>query len=216
MRTEWLLEPCARLGGDAFGYSRIDDHTFALYLIDVSGHGVSAAMLSVSVLNILREHALPATDFRDPVQILSTLNAMFQMDRHDDQYFTIWYGVYDSLNRMLTYATAGHHAGYLVPVERNRSQALKTSGPIIGAIPEAHFHAAQTQVAAGSVLYLFSDGVFEIRSGNRQWRLADFVPFLTQPIATGNECRRLHDEVKSVCRGGPPDDDFSMLVVTFP
>ena len=102
MRTEWLLEPCARLGGDAFGYSRIDDHTFALYLIDVSGHGVSAAMLSVSVLNILREHALPATDFRDPVQILSTLNAMFQMDRHDDQYFTIWYGVYDSLNRMLT------------------------------------------------------------------------------------------------------------------
>ena len=103
-----------------------------------------------------------------------------------------------------------------MPVERDHSQALKTSGPIIGAIPEAHFHAAQTQVAAGSVLYLFSDGVFEIRSGNRQWRLADFVPFLTQPIATGNECRRLYDEVKSVCRGGPPDDDFSMLVVTFP
>ena len=113
IRTEWTLQPSARLGGNAFGYGCIDDHTFGLYLIDVSGHGVSAAMLSVSVVNIVREHALPATDFKDPVQVLSRLNAMFQMDRPDDQYFTIWYGVYDSLARMLTYATAGHHAGYL-------------------------------------------------------------------------------------------------------
>ena len=88
IRTEWMLQPSARLGGDAFGYGCIDDHTFGLYLIDVSGHGVSAAMLSVSVVNILREHALPATDFRDPVQVLSRLNATFQMDRPDDQYFT--------------------------------------------------------------------------------------------------------------------------------
>jgi hypothetical protein len=217
IRTEWMLQPSARLGGDALGYSRIDDHLFALYLMDVSGHGVSAAMLSVSVLNNLREHALPATDFRDPVQVLSRLNAMFQMDRHDDQYFTIWYGVYDSLDRTLTYATAGHHASYLVPRERDHARSLKTSGPVIGAIAEAHFHAARTQVPAGSMLYLFSDGVFEVRSAERQWRLADFTPFLTQPIAAGgNECRRLYDKIKSVCSGGPPDDDFSMLVVTFP
>src|SRR5215510_2589220 len=181
MRTEWMLQPSARLGGDALGYSRIDDRHFALYLIDVSGHGVSAAMLSVSVLNVLRERVLPATDFKDPVGVLSALNAMFQMDRHDDHYFTIWYGVYDSFDRMLTYATGGHHAGYLVPVERDDARPLKTSGPVIGAIAEAHFQAAQTDVPTGSVLYLFSDGVFEIRSAERQLRLSDFTTFLTLP-----------------------------------
>jgi len=217
MRTEWLLQPSARLGGDALGYSRLDDRYFAIYLIDVSGHGVSAAMMSVSVLNVLRERALPGTDFRDPVGVLSALNAMFQMDRHDDHYFTIWYGVYDSFDRRLSYATGGHHAGYLVPVERDRARALKTSGPVIGAMPGVCFQAAQTDVPAGSVLYLFSDGVFEVRCGERQLRLSDFAPFLTLPIAAdGSECRRLFDQVKSSCRGGPLDDDFTMLVVTFP
>src|SRR5262249_52544868 len=155
--TEWMLQPCARLGGDALGYGRIDDRKFALYLIDASGHGVSAAMLSVSVLNVLRERALPATDFKDPVGVLSALDAMFQADRHDDQYFTIWYGVYDLLDRTLSYATGGHHAGYLVPVERDHARALKTSGPVIGAIADARFQAEQTDVPAGSLLYLFSD-----------------------------------------------------------
>ena len=73
-----------------------------------------------------------------------------------------------------------------VPVERDRARPLKTSGPVIGAIVEARFHAARTPVPAGSMLYLFSDGVFEVRSAERQWRLADFAPLLTQPIAAGS------------------------------
>ena len=94
------------------GTKRSTRIVFAIYLIDVCGHGVSAAMHSVSVLNVLRQHALPATDFKDPVQVLSALNVMFQMDRHDDQYFTMWYGVYDTRERTLTHASAGHHPGY--------------------------------------------------------------------------------------------------------
>jgi len=217
IRTEWMLRPTAQLGGDALGYQLLDDHTSSIYLIDVSGHGVGAAMLSVSVLNILREHALPATDFKDPVQVLAMLNGMFQMDRHDDQYFTMWYGVYDSLERTLTYATAGHHPGYLVPPERDHTRPLKTLGPVIGATPDGHFHGEGIRVAPGSVLYLFSDGVFEVRTEQGQWRLADFVPLLLQPMgADGSECRRIYSEVKSVCRSAPSDDDFSLLVVTFP
>lgn len=163
IRTEWMLRPSARLGGDALGYQPIDDHTFSIYLIDVSGHGVGAAMLSVSVLNVLREQALPATDVKDPVRVLSTLNTMFQMDRHDDQYFTMWYGVYDSLDRTLTYGTAGHHPAYLVPPGRGQTRPLKTAGPVVGALPDARFQAERAPVAAGSLLYLFSDGVFEVR-----------------------------------------------------
>src|SRR5688572_24401679 len=81
--TDWFFQPSAQLGGDAFGYDFIDPDTLVVYLIDVSGHGVGAAMHTVSVLNVLRQRALPAANVRQPGEVLAGLNAMFQMDRHD-------------------------------------------------------------------------------------------------------------------------------------
>ena len=69
VRTDWVLQPCARLGGDAFGYHYIDDRTFAIYLLDVTGHGTDAAMHAVSVMNVLRQRALPGVDVRDPARM---------------------------------------------------------------------------------------------------------------------------------------------------
>ena len=65
-KTEWLLVPSTELGGDSFGYHEIDDDHIAIYLLDVCGHGVGAALLSVTVINVLRASALPKVDFRDP------------------------------------------------------------------------------------------------------------------------------------------------------
>jgi serine phosphatase RsbU (regulator of sigma subunit) len=217
LRTEWLFLPSARLGGDALGYEQLDPQSFVIYLIDVSGHGVGAAMHSVSVLNVLRQRALSHADFKDPVQVLTSLNAMFQMDRHDDQCFTMWYGVYDTVDRTLTYASAGHHPGYLVPPTRLAALPLRTSGPIMGAKADAHFRAQVTSVPVGSSLYLFSDGAFEILTNDRQWRLEDFLPLLLEPPSSGiGECRRIYQAVRSVARFGQLEDDFSLLVVTFP
>src|SRR5262249_38417336 len=77
--TDWCFQPSAALGGDAFGYDEIDDDTFVMYLIDVSGHGVGAAMHSVSVLNVLRQGAVPDVNPRDAAGVLAGLNGMFQM-----------------------------------------------------------------------------------------------------------------------------------------
>ena len=94
LRTDWRFIPSVSLGGDSFGYHWIDEDHFAVYLIDVSGHGWAAALLSVSVVNVLRSHALPKTDFHKPEQVLFALNNTFPGERHNDMFFTIWYGVY--------------------------------------------------------------------------------------------------------------------------
>lgn len=93
--TDWQFVPSVELGGDAFGYHWLDDNHLAIYLLDVCGHGVKAALLSISAINVLRNQTLAATDFLAPSEVLSGLNKVFQMDRHNDMYFTIWYGVYD-------------------------------------------------------------------------------------------------------------------------
>ena len=66
IQVEWRFIPSTQLGGDSFGYHRLDDDHFAFYLLDVSGHGVGASLLSVSAMNVLGAQTLPGVDFRDP------------------------------------------------------------------------------------------------------------------------------------------------------
>ncbi|MBX9715003.1 MAG: SpoIIE family protein phosphatase [Burkholderiaceae bacterium] len=217
VRTDWFFLPSAMLGGDAFGYQQLDEETFAGYVVDVSGHGAGAAMHSVSVMNVLRQRALPNTDFRDPGQVLHSLNTMFQMDSHGGMYFSIWYGVYEPKTRLLRYSSAGHHPSYLAQPSRQEMTPLQTRNLMIGAMPEAKFISSSVEVLPGSVLYVFSDGVFEVvTKEGTQWGLQDFLPLLQRPAGTEvSEPERLYRAVQEVARPGALDDDFSMLVVTF-
>ena len=194
--AEWRFVPSTQLGGDAFGYYWLNPDTFVFYLLDVSGHGVGSAMHSVTVLNVLRQRALPHVDFEDPATVLSSLNGRFQMDSHHGMFFTMWYGVYRPSERTLTYASAGHHEAYLVLPEKSSARPLGMPALMIGAMPDSVYLAEQTTVPAGSHLYLFSDGVFEIvtASGDR-WTKGDFEPLLLEPAVPGkSESDRLWDQ----------------------
>src|SRR5262245_41767990 len=98
---DWLFEPSARIGGDALGYDALDDEHFALYVLDVAGHGAGAALHAVSVINVLRKRALPGVDMRELAAVLQGLNAMFSMEEHSDLFFMAWYGVYRKKDREL-------------------------------------------------------------------------------------------------------------------
>jgi serine phosphatase RsbU (regulator of sigma subunit) len=218
VRVAWKFVPSAHLGGDAFGYYWLTPDTFVFYLVDVSGHGVGSAMHSVAVMNILRQRALPGVDFNDPAQVLSSLNDRFQMDAYNGMYFTMWYGVYHAVTRTLVHGSGGHHPIYIVNAMRESAQPVGTSDIIIGAVPEQAFHSQTTLIPAGSSLYLFSDGVYEVatKEGDVQ-SLSDLVPLLAQPQHDGvTEPERLHRAISEVAATpGELDDDFSLIVLTF-
>ena len=137
-RTQWLLVPSTELGGDSFGYHDIDVDHIAFYLLDVCGHGVGASLLSVTAINVLRSAALPNTDFRDPGAVLSSLNDAFPMERQNNMYFTIWYGVYQRSSGALRYASAGHPASVLCK-KGAEVLTLSTPGIAIGMMPEMSY-----------------------------------------------------------------------------
>ncbi|HEY9821308.1 MAG TPA: SpoIIE family protein phosphatase, partial [Candidatus Sericytochromatia bacterium] len=139
--TEAQFVPSLQLGGDAFDYYWLDADHLAVYLLDVARHGVRSALLSVSVLNILRSQSLPSTNFSQPSAVLSALNRVFQMNEDGDDYFTIWYGVYNPVKRELVYACAGHPPAILLS-EASISTPVKQLGSLsipIGMLPEADF-----------------------------------------------------------------------------
>jgi serine phosphatase RsbU (regulator of sigma subunit) len=222
VRANWFYQPSTRIGGDAFGYQMLDQRHFSLFLLDVSGHGTGAAMHAMTVAQVLRERVLPEVDFRDPAAVISGLNARFQMVRNNDLFFTIWYGVYDLIDRELIFASGGHHAAYLLPSDNKAWSPLPlmTENPIVGMLPDPEISAAEVEVPPGSTLHLFSDGVFEvIDRGGRQLGLDDILPMLPE-VATGEgeagDPRRLFDRIRTIARPGQLDDDFSALVFRFP
>jgi sigma-B regulation protein RsbU (phosphoserine phosphatase) len=184
IRTDWRFIPSAELGGDSFGYHWLDDDHFAFYLLDVSGHGVGAALLSVSAMNALRSQALPQTDFRMPGQVLAALNNAFQMDQQNGLYFTIWYGVYHKPTRRLDYSGGGHPPALLLngmSAGAAALEVLEASGPMIGAVPDLEFQTASTTMSAFAKLYLYSDGVYEIeRTDKTMWPFGEFIEFMKQ------------------------------------
>ncbi len=182
IRTDWRFIPSAELGGDSFGYHWLDDDHFAFYLLDVSGHGVGSALLSVSAMNALRSQALPQTDFRIPGQVLCALNNAFQMEQQNGLYFTIWYGVYNKLTRRIDYSGGGHPPALLWNGSSDggaKLEILEARGPMIGAIPDLEFETAGTTLEQFAKLCLYSDGVYEIeRIDKTMWPFNDFIEFM--------------------------------------
>ncbi|EDX86969.1 Stage II sporulation protein E [Synechococcus sp. PCC 7335] len=219
------------LGGDCFDHYWLDPDYLVMYLLDVSGHGLGAALLSTSVLNVLRSQSLPGVDFRRPETVLKGLNETFKMTEQNDKYFTIWYGVYHRVTRQLVYASAGHPPALLVePAMRPHSasnsvvklQQLRTPGMPIGMMNDSIYRSEKCTILTGSRLYIFSDGIYEIYptkppidSVKPQLGLTGLVTILTE-LETQQQLT-ISTLIERVSRFGGDrfDDDLSLLEVDF-
>jgi len=165
VRVDWRFVPSTQLAGDAFGYRWLDDETFAMYLLDVSGHGVGSSLLAVSVLHILTNGNLPAVDFRDPAAVLRGLNAIFKMESQGGMFFTLWYGVFNTRRRRLRFGSGGHPSPILIRGSDSvggHIRELTAYGPPIGLTTLIPFENEEVEVEQGSRLLIYSDGAVEI------------------------------------------------------
>jgi len=215
---DWRFVPSADLGGDAFGFHAIDDDHVAFYLLDVCGHGVGAALLSVSALSAIRSGALPQADFHNPGTVLAALNRAFPMERQNDMFFTIWYGVHRASTQTLRWAGGGHPAALLVPPGAGAEPILlESEGPLIGAVEGLEFAQGEVTVPTGSRLFLYSDGAFEIcRPDGSMWAFSEFLATLTKnPSPGGVAIDTLLTRIRELSGREDFVDDFSMLELLF-
>jgi len=218
IQANWIFEPCSMVGGDIFGYWPMDADHFALYLLDTSGHGVGSCLLSISVGDMLRRQVLPGVDFHNPGQVLAELAKIYPLDPKTGKYFTIWYGVYHAPSRTLKYSGAGHPPALIVRGDSKIVDELPSTGPFIG-IDEMDYENESVKLNPDDRLYLFSDGVYEIRdnqSGN-MWSFEDLKELLAEdpPEGMGSPMEYLLKSARNSQGEMVLSDDFAIVEFKF-
>ncbi|MBV5261031.1 SpoIIE family protein phosphatase [Synechococcus moorigangaii CMS01] len=208
--------PSSQLGGDGFDYFWLSPQELVVYLLDVSGHGLKAALSSISILHLLRSrNKTRGLNYHSPQAVLTHLNRTYQFLEQQEQYFTMWYGVYDVEDRIITYSCAGHPPAVLVkPSTTEPPQLLKTRGFPIGMLPPelTSYEEKSLYLPFGSQLYLFSDGVYENVAANSRQQWQQFLNFLQQ--FQDSALQPLTDTLGDRLHNNHLEDDFSLLRLT--
>lgn len=175
LRIARTFRPCADLAGDAVGVVAFAHGPVGLYLLDVSGHGVGAALLSFTLNHTLSPSAEGSLLIEDtghgptlvrPSRVAERLNRQFPMDR-TRQYFTCVYGVVDGLQGRFDYVLAGHPAPILLP-RTGPPAPLRGRGLPIGMIESATFDDESVVLQPGDRLYFYTDGVADALDASEQ------------------------------------------------
>lgn len=166
LNVAWSWTPSSRLGGDIFNVERHDTSKIVLYMLDVSGHDVPSALVTVSVSQFLHQKNTPVAPLLSPKEILAELDKEYPIERFD-RFFTIAYLILDLTTGELSYSSAGHPPGVLLRSDQP-PQLLNQGGPIIGLSGKFSFDEESVKLAAGDKVILYTDGVTESESSNGQ------------------------------------------------
>jgi len=212
--SDWRFITSSSLGGDSFGYHWLPSEQLAIYLLDVCGHGVGAALLSVSAINTIRNHTLPETDFAVPSQVLESLNRAFPMEKQGGRYFTIWYGVLDPQTRELRFSSAGHPPALAVAPDGTVNR-LGCPGMIIGAFPTGRYSDSSVTLDPGSKLFVYSDGCYEVtNAADAMMSLSDFGDLLAGSAQQPEQLDTVVNAVQQWQQRPEFEDDFSLVMLS--
>jgi sigma-B regulation protein RsbU (phosphoserine phosphatase) len=221
---EWSYEACENLGGDMFNIFRLDEKRVGMYVLDVSGHGPSAALQSVTLSHVLTPFdqqggilksvggASGRYEVTSPVDVARRLNREFPLMEQSGQFFTFIYGILDVETRVVRYVKAGHPGP--VVVSRKGVHCLEGGGGIpIGIMPEAEYEEEQLELSAGDGLVFYTDGLLDTLSVQREaFGLERMIRSLSE--AGGGiveRLRALRVDLESFGRGSPRRDDVTFV-----
>ena len=171
LKTAWIYQPCDELAGDGLNIVALGDRQVGLYILDVSGHGVAAALLSVTLSRLLSPLSDPSSilirnraiedefDVTPPAEVAAHLNRLFPFDSATEQFATLVYGILDESTGEFRYVSAGHPGPVHLP-RGAEPVILESEGFPISMADEAYAERS-VSLSAGDRLYLYSDGVTE-------------------------------------------------------
>jgi len=228
----WQFVPCEQIGGDIFNIHRLDNTYLSLYILDVSGHGIPSAMITVSVSQALMPHTgfileedkeqPDRMKITSPVDVLTKLDQEYPFERFD-KYFTISYLVLNTETGVVQYSSAAHPPPVLLKADGGIEQ-LEAGGTVIGmgsigaedsVIP---FEDGQVSMAHGDRLVLYTDGIVEHmdetgRFFGKKRLFHELEKHSTEPL--DEVCRHVMSAVSDYGGTETPRDDMTILAIEY-
>ncbi|HEU5080651.1 MAG TPA: SpoIIE family protein phosphatase [Opitutaceae bacterium] len=212
--------PCEQLGGDFFGYISLPNGQIGVYLVDVAGHGVSAAMITVNLREVMRSRHRAAGGnelFQQPEKVLKFLNEALLEENFDPPIFvSMIYAVFDPNTGQVRLASAGHPAPIMATLTGELKNVME-SGPVLGTQYTTAYTTATLQLDEGDGLLFYSDGLTDARSTDgtefSAGRLRETMAELHQQHA-GDVGSVIERQLLQHVNGITPSDDVTFLVVT--
>ena len=224
----WSFRPCDELAGDNLNVFQLDENSIGIYVADVSGHGIAAALLSVTISQLLSpqrsQHGLlvqpdrkdtSKTQISSPLMVAQELNRRFPMEDFDGNYFTIIYGVLDVRTCELRYVSAGHPPMIIVSSDGNHLKIEKSGFPI-GWLVDCDYEEHSLQLKPGDRLCLYSDGVADAENfENEKFGDSRLVESLSSSVSLSidESVNEAMLKIETWCGKNELKDDMSMLAI---
>lgn len=220
---DWIFIPSVFVSGDTFNYFPLDDSKIAFYIVDVSGHGLPAAFLSVSLSRSLgsgfNNQLLSAngdgTEFYEPSKVVKLLNERFLSKGKNAEYFTMLYGIIDLNEDKITFAQAGHPFPIYIK-SGSKPEYLVSRGFPVGILPEADYFDQVVSFKPGDRFSIYTDGITEcagIKKKNQiQAQLIDFLA-ANSNLKPKNLLAQINNQLKEWTAESDYVDDITMLVI---
>ncbi|TSJ43371.1 serine/threonine-protein phosphatase [Mucilaginibacter corticis] len=197
--------PHQNIGGDYYDFMRLNDHEFLWCIADVSGKGVSAALLMANFQASL--HAWVTVE-DDLTNIIHRLNQKVISDTQGEKFITLFIAKYNEQTRKLHYINAGHNAPILYA--NGQTMPLKLGTTMIGAFEELPFlHEGEVDIEPGCLLVNYTDGLLDIEAyGDNLWDEDELMNFVAMNGELSPETfnHDLLDHLKTQVKGKPIDD----------
>ena len=206
--------PAKYVGGDYYDFILLSDELFALVIADVSGKGMSAALLMASIRSMLRTQI---ENKRPLEETISLVNNAFAKDTPSNRFVTLIYGVIDTDKREFHFVNAGHHPPLLYESTTQDTTTLATErGLILGFQENERFKSVRQRLRPGQALVLFTDGVIDAQNPSEEQFGEDRLRTLIS--AHGDDTAkiiidRIYEAVREFMEDEPQFDDLTMIVV---
>jgi sigma-B regulation protein RsbU (phosphoserine phosphatase) len=208
------------VGGDFFDVFQLSDSMAGVFICDVMGHGVRAALVAAIVRALVEDLRARATE---PARFLQELNrGLSHILKHTrlTMFVSACYLMADISRGELHYANAGHPTPLCVHRARRSTQLLPFHGskpdPVLGIFDDAQYHSSSCELTAGDILLLFTDGLFEVEGADAQYydqpRLLRSVN-QRAGLCAEELCRQVVDEVQQFAATKDFADDVCLIAM---
>ena len=155
-----ICKAARAVSGDYYDFIQLGPTHLAIAIADISGKGISAALLMASLQAALRSQVLvPGSETMSTAELVSRLNLHLVRNTGDDRFATFFVAVYDSASRTLRYTNAGHLPSFLI--SKDSALHLDKGGMVLGVMEDYEYEEGRVIVPADSLFVGYSDGLVE-------------------------------------------------------